>query len=242
MAEKEIMLTMEDVDVFYGKIQVLYGLSLSIEKGKIVCLLGANGAGKTTILKTILGALRPRKGTIKFYDEVISGQPIVGIVKRGIAIVPEGRRIFTKMTVKENLEMGAFIQRDRKKILRGMDRVFTLFPRLKERQNQVGATLSGGEQQMLAMGRALMAHPKLVLMDEPSMGLAPLLVENLFTTIEQINKEEGLTVFIVEQNANMALSIADFGYLIQNGNLVVGNTAENLKNNEMIRRTYLATG
>jgi branched-chain amino acid transport system ATP-binding protein len=242
MVEKEIMLAMEDVDVFYGKIQVLYGLSLSIEKGKIVCLLGANGAGKTTILKTILGALRPRKGTIKFYDELISGQPIVDIVKRGIAIVPEGRRIFTKMTVKENLEMGAFIQRDRKKILRDMDRVFTLFPRLKERQNQVGATLSGGEQQMLAMGRALMARPKLILMDEPSMGLAPLLVENLFTTIEKINKEEGLTVFIVEQNANMALSIADFGYLIQNGNLVVGNTAENLKNNEMIQRAYLATG
>jgi branched-chain amino acid transport system ATP-binding protein len=242
MAEKGIMLTMEDVDVFYGKIQALYGLSLSIETGKIVCLLGANGAGKTTILKTILGALRPREGTIKFYDEVISGQPIVDIVKRGIAIIPEGRRIFTKMTVKENLEMGAFTQRDRKKILRGMDRVFTLFPRLKERQNQVGATLSGGEQQMLAMGRALMAYPKLILMDEPSMGLAPLLVEHLFTTIEKINKEEGLTVFIVEQNANMALSIADFGYLIQNGNLVVGNTAENLKNNEMIRRAYLATG
>ncbi|MDR2110578.1 MAG: ABC transporter ATP-binding protein [Spirochaetaceae bacterium] len=242
MAEKEIMLAMEDVDVFYGKIQVLYGLSLSIEKGKIVCLLGANGAGKTTILKTILGALRPREGTIKFYDEVISGQPIAGVVKRGIAIVPEGRRIFTKMTVKENLEMGAFTQRDRKKILREMERVFALFPRLRERQNQVGATLSGGEQQMLAMGRALMARPKLILMDEPSMGLAPLLVENLFATIETINKEEGLTVFIVEQNANMALSIADFGYVIQNGNLVVANTAENLRNNEMIRRAYLATG
>ena len=242
MAEQSTILEVKGVDAFYGKIQSLENISLSIEKGQIVCLLGANGAGKTTTLKTILGAVKPQNGTITFNDEVISGKPIVDIVKRGISIVPEGRRIFSKMTVRENLELGAFTQTNARETQREMERVFDIFPRLGERQSQLGITLSGGEQQMLAMGRALMAQPVLILMDEPSMGLAPVLVENVFDNIVKINKEEGVTVFMVEQNANMALQVADYGYLIQNGKMVESNTAENLRNNEMIKKAYLATG
>jgi len=242
MTEKDIILKIEHVDAYYGKIQALEDISLSIERGQIVCLLGANAAGKTTTLKTILGAVKPQNGSIEFNGEVISGLPIVQIVKRGIAIVPEGRRIFGRMTVRENLELGAFTLKDTKEVQGEMERVFEIFPRLAERESQLGATLSGGEQQMLAMGRALVAKPKLILMDEPSMGLAPVLVESVFETIERIKREEAVTVFMVEQNANMALQVADYGYLIQNGIMVESNTAENLRNNEMIRKAYLATG
>jgi branched-chain amino acid transport system ATP-binding protein len=242
MSENSTILDVKGVDAFYGKIQTLEDISLTIKRGQIVCLLGANGAGKTTTLKTILGAVKPQNGTIMFNNEVISGKSVVEIVKKGISIVPEGRRIFSKMTVRENLELGAFTQNNHKDIQREMERVFDIFPRLGERQSQLGITLSGGEQQMLAIGRALMARPVLMLLDEPSMGLAPILVENVFENIVKINKEEGITVFMVEQNANMALQIADYGYLIQNGRMVESNTAENLSNNEMIKKAYLATG
>jgi branched-chain amino acid transport system ATP-binding protein len=239
---EEPMLQVEHVDAYYDKIQALEDISLSIRRGQIVCLLGANAAGKSTTLKTIMGAVKPVNGTIRFNGEQISGLPIVQIVKKGIAIVPEGRRIFTKMTVRENLELGAYSLKNQQEIRQEMERVFEIFPRLAERESQMGATMSGGEQQMLAMGRALMAKPNLILMDEPSMGLAPVLVESVFEIIEKINKEEGVTVFMVEQNANMALQIADYGYLIQNGSIVEANTAENLRNNEMIKKAYLATG
>ncbi len=238
----EPMLQVEHIDAYYDKIQALEDISISIQRGQIVCLLGANAAGKSTTLKTIMGAVKPVSGTIRFNGEKISGLPIVQIVKKGIAIVPEGRRIFTKMTVRENLELGAYSLKNQLDIKQEMERVFEIFPRLAERESQMGATMSGGEQQMLAMGRALMAKPKLILMDEPSMGLAPVLVESVFEIIEKINKEEGVTVFMVEQNANMALQIADYGYLIQNGSIVEANTADSLRNNEMIKKAYLATG
>lgn len=232
------MLEVKDIHTYYGNIHALKGISLYVEEGEIVTLIGANGAGKTTTLRTISGLLRPRKGTVYLDGEDISRYKAHEIVYKGVAMVPEGRGIFAKLTVAENLDMGAYSRTDRTAIQNDLERVFTLFPRLKERRNQIAGTLSGGEQQMLATARALMAHPRLLLMDEPSMGLAPVLVENVFETIETINKE-GTTVLLVEQNATMALSVADRGYVLQTGEIVLHDTAENLKQNEMVQKAYL---
>ncbi|MDP8957335.1 MAG: ABC transporter ATP-binding protein [Actinomycetota bacterium] len=219
-------------------LSVLRNVNVQIFSGEIVCLLGGNASGKTTTLKTILGYVPPSEGEIRLDGEVISGLDTTKIVSRGITMVPENRRLFTKMTVKENLELGAYLRKDRHKIHQDMDRVLTIFPRLKERLSQKAGTLSGGEQQMVAMGRALMAEPKVLLMDEPSMGLAPILVEQNFDIIKQVN-DEGTSIFVVEQNANMALSIADRGYVLQTGEIVLSDTAENLLNNPLMREAYL---
>lgn len=232
------ILTVENVHTYYGNIHALKGLSLELEKGEIVTLIGANGAGKTTTLRTISGLLRPREGRVAFEDEDLTAVPPHQIVGRGISMVPEGRGIFARLTVTENLEMGAFSRSDRGEIAESMERVFKLFPRLKERRHQVGGTLSGGEQQMLATGRALMARPRLILMDEPSMGLAPVLVELIFETIREINRE-GVSILLVEQNALMALTIAHRGYVLQTGEIVLSDTAENLKQNAMVQKAYL---
>jgi branched-chain amino acid transport system ATP-binding protein len=235
------MLEVENLHTYYGNIHALKGISLTVEKGEIVTLIGANGAGKTTTLRTISGLLHPREGAMTLEGENIVGIPAHQLVYQGIAMVPEGRGIFSKLTVQENLEMGAYSRGDKASIKRGFERVFTLFPRLRERRSQIAGTLSGGEQQMLATGRAMMAGPRILLMDEPSMGLAPVLVEAIFDTIAQINKQEGLTVLLVEQNALMALSIANRGYVLQTGNIVLADTAQNLKTNEMVQKAYLGT-
>jgi branched-chain amino acid transport system ATP-binding protein len=235
------MLELQGVDTFYGPSHVLQNVSVQVNQGEIVCLLGANAAGKTTTMKTIFGIVRPVKGSIVFEGQPIERAPTAKIVASGLAMVPEGRHIFAQMTVLENLEMGAFLHSDRKQIQQDMERVFTLFPRLKERLKQAGGTLSGGEQQMLAMGRALMARPRLVCMDEPSMGLSPILVERVFDIIQEIRKQ-GVTVFLVEQNANMALNVADRGYVLQNGKIVLSDTAPNLLTNDLVRQAYLGGG
>jgi branched-chain amino acid transport system ATP-binding protein len=235
------MLEIENIHTYYGNIHALKGISLTVEKGEIVTLIGANGAGKTTTLRTISGLLHPREGAVKMEGEDIVGIPAHQLVYQGIAMVPEGRGIFSKMTVQENLEMGAFSRSDKGSINSSFERVFTLFPRLRERRSQVAGTLSGGEQQMLATGRAMMTNPRILLMDEPSMGLAPVLVEAIFDTIVQINKEEGLTVLLVEQNALMALSIANRGYVLQTGSIVLADTAQELKTNETVQKAYLGT-
>ncbi len=232
------ILAIDDIHTYYGKIQALKGISLEVEEGEIVTLIDANGAGKTTTLRTISGLLRPRRGTISFDDEDLSKFTAHEIVFKGVAMVPEGRGIFTKLSVQENLDMGAYSRNDKALIAKDLELVFTLFPRLKERRRQVAGTLSGGEQQMLATGRALMAHPRLLLMDEPSMGLAPVLVESTFETIQAIN-DEGTTILLVEQNATMALSVADRGYVLQTGEIVLSDTAENLKQNAMVQKAYL---
>jgi branched-chain amino acid transport system ATP-binding protein len=232
------VLSLENVHTYYGNIHALKGITLNLEKGEIVTLIGANGAGKTTTLRTISGLLRPREGNIQFEDEDLTKVKPHDIVNRGISMVPEGRGIFSRLTVTENLEMGAFSRNDKQGIAESIEMVYTLFPRLKERRNQVGGTLSGGEQQMLATGRALMAKPRLMLMDEPSMGLAPVLVELIFETIQQINKE-GVSILLVEQNALMALAIANRGYVLQTGEIVLHDTAENLKQNPMVQKSYL---
>jgi branched-chain amino acid transport system ATP-binding protein len=232
------MLEVNNIHTFYGNIHALKGISLEVNEGEIVTLIGANGAGKTTTLRTISGLLKPREGKIKLNGEDLSKYKAHEIVFKGVTMVPEGRGVFAQLTVDENLEMGAFSRRDRDAIKHDTDRVFTLFPRLKERRRQVAGTLSGGEQQMLATGRALMARPKLILMDEPSMGLAPMLVEGIFDTIQSINKE-GTTVLLVEQNALMALSIANRGYVLQTGEIVLSDTAKNLAENEMVQKAYL---
>ncbi|MDP2776362.1 MAG: ABC transporter ATP-binding protein [Anaerolineales bacterium] len=231
-------LNIENVHTYYGKIHALKGISLHIEKGEIVTLIGGNGAGKTTTLRTISGLLKPREGSISLNSEDLLKYQAHEIVHKGVSMVPEGRGVFARLTVSENLEMGAFSRNSKEELSRNMERVFTLFPRLKERRTQVAGTLSGGEQQMLATGRGLMSSPTVLLMDEPSMGLAPVLVELIFDTIQQINKE-GTTILLVEQNALMALTIANRGYVIQTGEIVLTDTAENLKKNPMVQKAYL---
>jgi branched-chain amino acid transport system ATP-binding protein len=234
------LLALENVDTRYGPIPILQDINVAIHEGEIVCLLGGNASGKSTTLKTILGLVHPTRGAVRFRGERIDGLPTGHIVARGISIVPENRRIFPEMTVLENLEMGAYLRRDRDEIDRDIERVLDLFPRIGERLGQLGGTLSGGEQQMLAMGRALMSRPTLLLMDEPSMGLAPLLVERIFELIQRIN-QQGTTIFMVEQNARVALSIADRGYVLQTGRLALADTAQNLLDNEMMQQAYLGT-
>lgn len=232
------MLKVKDLDVYYGNIQALKGVSLEVEEGEIVTLIGANGAGKTTLLHTLSGLIKPRKGTIEYLGKSISGRPAQQIVREGISHVPEGRRVFANMTVEENLDLGAFLRKDKKEIKKDLERVYELFPRLHERRKQISGTLSGGEQQMLAMGRALMSKPKLLLLDEPSMGLAPLLVKTIFNIIEEIN-ENGTTILLVEQNAHMALSIANRAYVIETGKVVISGTSEELQKSDQVREAYL---
>ena len=232
------MLNVDNVHTYYGNIHALKGINLTIKQGEIVTLIGGNGAGKTTTLRTISGLIKPRDGVVTFEGEDLSKYKAHEIVYKGISMVPEGRGIFARLTVTENLEMGAFSRNSKQELSDDFDRVFTLFPRLKERRTQVAGTLSGGEQQMLATGRALMARPRLLLMDEPSMGLAPVLVELIFETIQQINKE-GVTILLVEQNALMALSVAHRGYVLQTGEIVISDTAENLRNNPTVQKAYL---
>jgi branched-chain amino acid transport system ATP-binding protein len=234
---RESMLVMNDVHTYYGHIHALKGISLSVEKGEIVTLIGANGAGKTTTLKTINGLLHPRTGTVIFEGRDISRTPAHELVRTGIGQAPEGRRIFSRMTVVENLKMGAFT-RNPKNVDPDIDRVFALFPRLRERTHQLGGTLSGGEQQMLAIGRALMSEPRVLLLDEPSLGLAPILVQQVFQTIKEINAQ-GTTILLVEQNALQALSIAHRGYVLQTGEVVLTGEASSLIKNEMVRKAYL---
>jgi branched-chain amino acid transport system ATP-binding protein len=232
------MLEVHDIHTYYGNIHALKGISLTVEKGEIVTLIGSNGAGKTTTLRSICGLQKPRQGNILLEGEDISPFKAHEIVSKGVAMVPEGRGIFARLTVAENLDLGAYTRNDRAAIQKDLERVYTIFPRLKERQRQVAGTLSGGEQQMLATGRALMTRPRLLLMDEPSMGLAPVLVEAIFDVIKVIN-QEGTTILLVEQNALMALSIAHRGYVIQTGQIVLQDTAANLKSNEMVQKAYL---
>jgi len=232
------LLSLRDINTYYGPIHILQGVNLDVYPGELICLLGGNASGKSTTLKTILGIVKPTSGVVEFNGEGVQMRPTGYRVEKGMAVVPENRRIFGSMTVLENLEMGAYLRRDHHLIQEDLDRVLKLFPRLKERLKQHGGTLSGGEQQMLAMGRALMSRPKLLLMDEPSMGLAPILVESNFEIIKQVN-EQGTTILMVEQNANMALSIADRGYVVQTGRIVLADDAKNLLDNEQLRKAYL---
>ncbi len=232
------ILEIENVHTYYGHIHALKGVSFAVEEGEIVTLIGGNGAGKSTTLNTISGLLRPRQGRIRLKGEDLSAYKPHEIVAKGVTQVPEGRRVFGRLTVTENLEMGAYTLSDPREIAHAIERVFTLFPRLKERRRQIAGTLSGGEQQMLATGRALMARPKVLLLDEPSMGLAPVLVDSIFDTIQQLHNE-GTTILLVEQNARMALQVANRGYVIQTGEVVLSDTAENLRQNEMVQKAYL---
>ncbi len=232
------MLEVNNIHTYYGNIHALKGITLTVEEGEIVTLIGANGAGKTTTLRTISALLRPRQGNVLFEGEDISKIPAHQMIYQGVAMVPEGRGIFARLSVSENLDMGAYSRKDTQNLGKDLDRVFTLFPRLKERRSQVAGTLSGGEQQMLAIGRAMMSHPRLLLLDEPSMGLAPVLVEAIFDTVAAINKE-GTTVLLVEQNATMALSVANRGYVLQTGEIVLSDSAQNLSKNEMVQKAYL---
>lgn len=232
------LLEIENVHTYYGHIHALKGVSLDVEKGEIVTLIGANGAGKSTMLKTTSGLLKPRQGSIRLEGEELTHYRPHEIVAKGVVQVPEGRRIFGRLTVRENLEMGAFAITDRHQIEANLERVFNLFPRLRERQKQLGGTLSGGEQQMLATGRALMANPSVLLMDEPSMGLAPVLVDIIFATIRQLHAD-GTTILLVEQNARMALQVASRGYVLQSGSVVLSDDAASLRQNEMVRKAYL---
>jgi branched-chain amino acid transport system ATP-binding protein len=234
----EPMLKIDNIDVYYGAIHALKGISLEVKEGEIVTLIGANGAGKSTTLRTISGLLKPKTGSITFLGQDIAGVRAHEIVKKGISQVPEGRRVFAEMTVMENLDLGAFVRKDKAGIQQDLKHVFELFPRLEERKNQSAGTLSGGEQQMLAMGRALMSRPKLLLLDEPSMGLAPLLIKEIFNIIVDINKS-GTTVLLVEQNANMALSIANRAYVLETGRITLSGSAKELAASEDVRKAYL---
>lgn len=232
------LLELENVHTYYGNIHALKGLSITVDQSEIVTLIGGNGAGKSTTLKTISGLLHPHPGAIRLAGENLTSLKAHEIVMKGIVQVPEGRQVFNRLSVVENLEMGAFIHNDKKKIAASMERVFTLFPRLKERRSQLGGTLSGGEQQMLAMGRGMMAEPKIMLLDEPSMGLAPVLVDSIFETIQELH-HTGVTILLVEQNARSALAVADRGYVLQTGEIILSGSAENLRNNEMVQKAYL---
>jgi branched-chain amino acid transport system ATP-binding protein len=232
------MLEVQDIHTYYGNIHALKGVSITVEEGEIVTLIGANGAGKTTTLWTVAGLLNPRHGRVFLEGEDLAGYKAHDIVYKGVAMVPEGRRVFAKLTVSENLDMGAYHRSDRAGIEDDRERVFGLFPRLEERRSQVAGTLSGGEQQMLATARALMARPRLMLLDEPSMGLAPVLVEDVFDTIQDINRD-GTTILLVEQNAHMALQVADRGYVLQTGEIVLQDTADGLRQNSMVQKAYL---
>lgn len=235
---RQPLLRLRAIHTFYGPIHILQDVSLEIHPGEVVCLLGGNASGKSTTLKTILGIVRPASGIVELHGEPVQDRPTSYRIERGVAVVPENRRIFGEMSVHENLLMGAYLRRDRTAVEEDLERITALFPRLRERYRQPGNTLSGGEQQMLAMARALMSRPQLLLMDEPSMGLAPMLVEQNFRLIKEIN-QQGVAVFMVEQNANMALSVADRGYVLQTGRVVLVDTAENLLNNDQLRAAYL---
>jgi branched-chain amino acid transport system ATP-binding protein len=237
----DLILELNDVHTFYGAIHALKGISLEVHRGEVVTLLGANGAGKSTTLRSINGLQRPRQGAIRFNGQDITETPAHEIVRRGIAQSPEGRRLFPRMTVTENLEMGAFQRSDKAEIKSDLERVYELFPRLKERRTQKAGTMSGGEQQMCAIGRALMARPSLLLLDEPSLGLAPIFVERIFEIVKTIN-EQGTSILLVEQNALMALDHADRGYVMETGKIVLADSAEALKTNEQVRKTYLGEG
>lgn len=232
------LLEIQNVHTYYGQIHALKGVSLTVDKGEIVTLIGANGAGKSTLLKSTSGLLRPRQGSIRLDGEELTRYPPHEIVTKGVVQVPEGRRVFGRLTVTENLEMGAFAISDQKLIKKNLEKIFNLFPRLRERGSQVAGTLSGGEQQMLATGRALMANPRVLLMDEPSMGLAPVLVDSIFETIRHLHAE-GTTILLVEQNARMALQVAGRGYVLQSGAVLLSDKAQNLRQNEMVREAYL---
>jgi branched-chain amino acid transport system ATP-binding protein len=233
------MLEIKNLAVNYGAIAALHGISLSVPDGQIVTLVGANGAGKTTTLKTISGLLKPASGEIVYNGQNIAGLPPHQIVARGVSQSPEGRMIFANLTVHENLQLGAYLQKDREIIRRELDRVFALFPRLKEREKQIAGTLSGGEQQMLAIGRALMSRPRLLLLDEPSLGLAPLLVKTIFEKIVEINREQGFTILLVEQNANLALEISHFAYVLETGKVVLQGSSAELRQNPKVKSAYL---
>jgi len=237
-SDGRLLLEFRDVDTYYGELHVLKRVNYEIRAGEIICLLGGNASGKSTTMKTVLGIVRPARGTVLYHGEPINTVPTSERVRRGIAPVPEARRLFPKMTVYENLEMGAFTRSDPAAIQEDLERVYTLFPRVRERRGQLAGTLSGGEQQMVAIGRALMARPRLLCMDEPSMGLSPAFVEQVFEIIQAINRQ-GTTIFVVEQNANMALSIATRGYVLQTGQVVLSGTAQSLRENAMIREAYL---
>ena len=232
------MLKVDNIDVYYGAIHAIKGISIEVPKGEIVTLVGSNGAGKSTTLRTIPGLMKPKNGTILFEDKNIVGVPAHKIVGMGLCQVPEGRHVFANMSVMENLELGAYLRNDKDGIARDLEDVFKKFPRLLERKDQISGTLSGGEQQMLAMGRALMSRPRLLLLDEPSMCLAPLLVKEIFNIIKEIN-ESGTTVLLVEQNANMALSIADKAYVLETGRIALAGTAQELASSEAVRKAYL---
>jgi ABC-type branched-chain amino acid transport systems, ATPase component len=233
------MLRLQNIDTFYGPAQVHFGINLYVNPGEIVCLLGGNASGKSTTMKVILGLVKPKAGHVFFNDSEITGLPTHQIIKRGVGSVPEARRIFPGMTVQENILMGAYSRSDHKNVAEDFERVLSFFPRLRERLNQKGGTLSGGEQQMLAMARALMVRPKLICMDEPTMGLSPLWVDRVLELIHTINKSEGITIFMVEQSANQALQIAHRGYVIQNGHIVIEGTASDLLNSPRIQEAYL---
>ncbi len=233
------ILEVKDLHVFYGVIQAIKGISFEVNEGEIIALIGANGAGKTTTLQTITGLIQAKSGSIIYQGENITRTPGYKLVSMGITHVPEGRRVFSSLTVLQNLRLGAYTRKDKKEVEDTLDMVYDRFPRLKERRNQVAGTLSGGEQQMLAMGRSLMAHPKIILMDEPSMGLSPIYVNEIFDIIEKINSD-GTTVLLVEQNAKKALSIADRGYVLETGRIVLSGNAQDLMNNEQVRKAYLS--
>ncbi|MFI5402341.1 MAG: ABC transporter ATP-binding protein [Planctomycetota bacterium] len=234
-----LMLVLEGVDVFYGRVQALHGINLHVDDGEIVTLIGCNGAGKSTTLRTISGLLRPRRGGVMFDGRALADVPPHRIVGLGLSHVPEGRRVFTHLTVRENLDMGAYLVRDPATARERLDRVFALFPRLKERMDQPGGTLSGGEQQMLAIGRALMSRPRMLLLDEPSLGIAPILVKEIFDEIARINREEGTTILLVEQNANLALRLARRGYVLETGRIVLEDDTGNLLANPQVKEAYL---
>ncbi|MDO4245207.1 MAG: ABC transporter ATP-binding protein [Deinococcus sp.] len=239
MTASNTVLELQNVHTYYGQIEALKGLNMTVNEGEIVALIGGNGAGKTTTLRTISGMMKPKTGTVTYLGQNVTGIPSQNLVGRGMAHVPEGRRIFPQMTVRENLEVGAYTVNDKAAINARIEEGFELFPRLRERESQLGGTMSGGEQQMLAIARALMIAPKVLLLDEPSMGLSPLFVENIFAIIQKLNKERGTTILLVEQNASMALSIAHRAYVLQTGEIKLSGNAQDIARDETVRKAYL---